>query len=37
MNELVSVIAIIVCLAAIGFVIKIYKESPKIKDSHDDD
>jgi len=37
MNELVSVIAIIVCIAAIGFVIKIYKESPKIKNNNENE
>ena len=37
MHELIAIIAIVICLAAIGFVIKIYRESPKMKDSHDDD
>lgn len=37
MHELVAIIAIVICLAAIGFVIKIYKESPKIKEGSEDD
>jgi hypothetical protein len=37
MNELIAIIAIAICLLAIGFVIKIYKESPKINDSNTDD
>lgn len=37
MHELVAIIAIVICLVAIGFVIKIYNESPKIKDDLDKD
>jgi hypothetical protein len=37
MNEFIAILAIIICLAAIGFVIKIYKESPKIKNDLDND
>jgi hypothetical protein len=37
MYELLSIIVIIFCLVVIGFVIKIYRESPKIKDRNPDD
>jgi hypothetical protein len=32
MNEIIAIIAIAVCLVAIAISIKIYRESPKIKD-----
>ena len=35
--ELISIIVIIFCLVVIGFVIKIYRESPKINRKNPDD
>jgi hypothetical protein len=37
MHEIVAIIAIVICFVAIGFVIKVYRESPKIKDGHEAD
>lgn len=37
MSEFIAILAISICLVAIGFVIKIYKESPKIENRIEDD
>lgn len=37
MTELVAVLAIMFCLVVIGFLFKIYKESPRYKDEPEDE
>jgi len=37
MNEFIAITAISICIIAIGFAVKIYKESPKIKKDFDGD
>jgi len=37
MMELIAIAALVICFAVISFVIRIYKESPKIKRNADSD
>jgi hypothetical protein len=37
MYELIAIATMVLCLGVIGFALKVYKESPKLKDNFPDD